>query len=669
MFVALCVGGTLCYVQLTKRLYSASATLDINQQDSQSTFSDLLQAPMADEASMRMQTEEKIMASSTVLLQVANQLDLIHKPEFSWLHANAPDVAHLSAVQKADLAGSLRNDMSFSIVPGTTIVAITYTSTNQFLARDVPNAVVDVYIGQDLGSGQIGTRQVSDWLQRQTNDLRQQVEVSAQKLANFQRAHNLVGADESQNVQVDKLRMLNEQVGSAQLDRIGKETNYRLAQSGNVELLGTLGLDPQLTALRSQQSQLQAEYNALNTRYGQGYPRMHELTLQLEAVQAQIRAEVGALRTHYEQDYQVAKQNEDRLTAEQKDAERGIFNLDERAAEYAMLRHDAESTRTLYDEIQMKVKESGIIDTLKSTRFRVVDDAALPTVPVSPRKTFDVLVSLVLGLLGGCILAFIVDAVDDAVFSAADLERQTGLPVLGITPHIEFMPGQKSQLIPLQDARSTALEAFRSLRSAMLLGFGDGATSVQVFTSTTQGEGKSVVSINYARVLAQGGARVLLIDADLRRGSIHSKLGQEAQTGLTHLLSNRTIEADFTPPDPELPTLSVLPRGPIPPNPSELLGSKRFFDLVEAWRTEFDYVIIDSAPILPVADTLAIAQRADLVFLVVRAGVTSTAQLLRVRERLRRLNVPVRGMVLNDVTKAFNEYNYYYGGYEYGDGL
>lgn len=666
LFTLVCVGATILYVSLAKKQYSSAATLDISQQNSQSNFSDLLSTTVADEQSSRMQTEEKIMASSTVLLQVADRLNLIHKSEFNWIGASASDVAHLTAVQKASLAGSLRESLVFSIVPGTSIVSIAYTSTNPVLARDVPNTLVDVYIGQDLGSGQIGTKRVSDWLQAQTADLRHQVEEASRKLADFQRTHNIIGTNESQNVQVDKLRMLNEQLATAQVDRIGKETNYRVSQTGNVELMGTLGLDPQLTALRAQQAQLKAEYDALGTRYGQGYPRLRELTQQMHLLQAQIDGEMTALKTHYRQEYETAKQNENQLRAAMQDQEKGIFNLDESAAEYAILRHDAESTRTLYDEIQMKVRESGIIDTLKSTRFRIVDDAPLPTIPVSPRRRFSVIVALVLGLLGGCILAFIVDAVDDAVHSAAEIERQTGIPVVGVVPHVQIDESRR-QLLPLTGSKDGALEAFRGLRSTMLLGYGNTIPKLQVITSTTQGEGKSFIALNYARVMAQSGAKVLLVDADLRRGSIHAKTGIQSQPGLTNLLSDRNLHVDFTHPEPELPLLSVLPRGPVPPNPSELLSSERFMELLSEWHQQFDYVIVDTAPILPVSDTLALAQRADLVFLVVRIAKSSTPQLLHIVERLRRLKVPVKGLILNDITKRSSEYSYYYGGYEYGE--
>ena len=679
--------AAIVYVLMATRMYEGSATVDIYPQSSSTgDLENLIDDKLGgEEVDTKMQTEMHIMQSASVLTEVAQTLDLAHKRPFVLLLRKDPVPSGsrtFTPAQKAAIVSEMIADSTFLLQPGTSIVQISFRSPDPQLAKEVPNAIVDTYIGKDLGSSFQGTARVATWLNAQMEDLRSQVQQAQQNLAKFQQQNNIIGIDESQNILVDKLRLTNEQLVSVEADRIAKEANYRIAQTNDPELISSIAGNPTLQILRGQDIDLKVQYNDAASRYGRNYPHVRELKDQLDAMQNSINAEIARTRERFRLDYEAAKKGEDAIHADLDAQKAAIYNLNKNAAQFAMLRHDAEATRSLYDAIQYKLKETGIMQTLKSTQFRIIDQADVPVIPVSPRVGVILASGMLVGLFLGCVLAIIVDFVDDAIYSAADLERITGLPIIGAIPHFDIKTttnsvggrtaaGDASKIAPtpflfvLAEPLSPTAEAFRGLRAAMRLGFVDRSPQVQVITSASAAEGKSLISCNYAITLAQRGAKVLLVDCDVRRGTIHTKFRISSKPGLTSILSKLNSVEDIRNPIPSLPNLFVLPNGPTPPNPSELLDSERMVSLLQTWRATYDYIIIDSAPLIPVADTFPLATRADLVLLVVRAAATRKKGVIRVQEMLRRANAPVGGLIMNDVGRSLDEYYSYYGSYGY----
>jgi capsular exopolysaccharide synthesis family protein len=683
-WIAICVFTAvmltaLLYITWATPLYLGEATVDISAENGGSgSLSDLIQDKLSGEdANIKMQTEMSIMQSQAVLTQVAKRLDMAHKKPFAEMLSKnpvPPGSTNFTHEQEAAIVGEMLNEAKFKLQPGTTIVQVDFLSPDPELARDVPNTIIDTYIGKDLGAGFEGTARVSEWLNSQIQELRNQVQEKQQKLTDFQRKEGIIGIDESQNMLVEKARLLNEELTSAEADRISKEGLYKVAQTNNPELIGAISPNPTLQVLRGQEIQLKIQYNEARSRYGDSYPTVRQQKEQLDALEATIDSEVAKARSHFELDYLGAVKSEAGLRANLDDQKKKVFALDQNAADFAILRHDAEATRNLYDAIQYKLKETGLLDTLKSTQFRLVDEAKMPTKPAAPRKVVILAGSALFGMFLAMGSALIVGIADDAVYSSDDLERFTGRPILGAIPHVQFSSSKNespedarisSSLILYKEPSSRGAEAFRVLRSSLLLSFVDRVPQVQVITSTGEAEGKSFISVNYALSLAQRGAKVLLVDADLRRGALHARMGIPQTPGVTNVLSSRNLVADIQAPFEDFPNLHVLPRGPIPPNPAELLDSKKMADVVNQWRTLYDYIIIDSAPLLPVADTFAVAAKADIVLLVVRVGVTHRRSLLRMLEMLKRVNATVGGLIINDVTRSLDEYSYYYGEYGY----
>lgn len=685
-WIAICVflvvvGITSIYLLQATPQYQGIATVDISAQSNSSTsVGELIQDKLTGEdANVKMQTEMNIMQSQSVLMQVAKRLDLPHKRPFAQALRKDPVPAgstNYTPSQEQAIVGIMLHSSKFSLEPGTTIVQVSYMSPDPVLAKDVPNTIIDAYIGKDLGSGYQGTARVVDWLDAQVQDLRNQAQATQQKLTDFQRKHGIIGVDESQNILVEKVRLINEQLTTAETDRIAKEANYRIAQTNNPELIGAISPNPQLQILRGQEMDLRNQYNDARSRYGDNYPTVRQFKNQLDALQTQIDTEIAKARQHFQLDYLASIKTEAGLRADLQAQEKAVFALDQNAADFAILRHDAEATRNLYDAIQYKLKETGLMDTLKSTQFRMVDEASMPSHPAAPRKTVILAGSVLIGLFLSVGTALVVGIADDAVYSSSDLEKATGKPIVGAVPHMVLADNKKSgrgdlqhipsSLVLLREPSSSGAEAFRGLRSSLLLSYADRVPQVQAITSVGEGEGKSLITLNYAVSLAQRGARVLLVDADLRRGTVHVRLQIPQSPGLTNFLSSHEdVGHEMRTPFPELPNLSVLPRGPVPPNPAELLDSRRMADFLERWRLNYDYIIIDTAPLLPVSDTFAVAARSDMVLLVVRIGVTRNRSLLRMLEMLKRVNAYVGGLIINDVTRTLDEYSYYYGDYGY----
>ena len=336
--------------------------------------------------------------------------------------------------------------------------------------------------------------------------------------------------------------------------------------------------------------------------------------------------------------------------------------------QYSVLKHEVETSRELYDTLQVKLQVAGVTAGLNSSYITVVDPAEIPAAPVAPNVHSNLMMGLFGGLLTGLLLAFMTESMDDTVSTSAELEACSGLPVLCSVPTNQLERRLKGVVAQAEGAsltapmlmnspRSQAAEAFRGLRTSLLLSTPDLQPKVIAVVSSIATEGKTTVTANLGVSFAQRGESVLLIDGDLRRSSLHTQFGLPyAKNGLSTLLTQRTAESGIVTPLEALPNLKLLPAGPHPPNPAELLGSKRMVELLAQLSTEYDRILIDTPPILSVADSLALAHVADAVVLVVRSGVARKKAVMRVRDLLQRANTNLVGVVFNCVNLQLENY-------------
>jgi len=674
------VAGAVWYAFRTPPVYESVSRIEIKPNEYGS--GDLLGLFEAeDEAAEGLQTEVRILQSDSVLFQTAQALNLLPRLRGNNKKDQQGPAAPPTPQERRALIGMIKGGLSVSIIPNTRLVEIHYRNNDPKLSTEIANQLVETYADQELQTKFERTQHVSAWLQNRMDDLRQEASDTQRNLAEYQRQHNIVGTDENSNLTTQTLEDISGELDSAEADRITKQARMQEFNSLSPDMMALMGDNQSLSALRTQLTDLQTQRAQLASKYGPKHPAMQQLDQEINKVQTQIDNEVELARRQVADEYQGAVGLEDDLRKRLGEQEDAAFKLSEDVAQYSILRHQAELTRDLYDSLQMRLKAASISAGMSAANITVVDPATIPFVPVEPQKKKSLMYGLFGGLFVGCVLAFVIESIDDRLRTSEEVESASMLPSLAAIPNMNYTgPKHKPdghektppkafqtphQLITLWDPKSHGAEAYRGMRSSLLLSSIDNPPRVIVITSAFPSEGKTTTAINFAIVLAQRGEQVLLVDADLRRGSLRRVFGiTDENYGLSTTLSQQAPDKELAIPFPELPTLHVLPTGPLPPNPAEMLSSNRMEEQMRQWVKRFDRIVMDSAPLLAVSDTQALAVRSDAVVLVARAGVTRKRALIRARDLLWRVNAPVAGVVVNDVDlRLENFYTYRYGAY------
>lgn len=675
-------GAVVVHTLTMTPIYESISRLQIDPSRSSSLGLDEMinQKLGSGDESNELQTEVHVIQSDTVAMRVIDGLALAKSPIFSGKNAakvTVTDPLAMSPAERERLLGQFHGSLSVKALPTTDIVEIRFRSPDPKLATEINNAVVERYMQRTLQTHYEGTVQVSNWLSQQMNDLQAKALDAQEKLADFQKKNSILptGSDDSDNIITDRLKILNEQLTQAEADRIVKEARYRMAATGDPELIANGIPSPTLQTLRTQEADLKIQLAQLNSKYGSGYPKVHEMQSQLARLDSSINSEIGNVRKRLEDEYQASSKTESLLRSQFNDQKDKAYKLNESAVQYAVLKHDVENGRELYDTLQLKLKMAGVTAGLSSSYINVIDRAEIPAHPVEPKTRLNYFIGLFGGLLTGLLLTFVVESVDDTLSSSEELELCTRLPVLCGIPVSQPMAkaattesGKTAPVVPLllSQPRSQAAEAFRGLRTSLLLSSPDRQPKIITIVSSMAGEGKTTVSVNLGIAFAQRGESVLLIDADLRRSTMHSQFGlSHSRYGTSTVLTQGMNEQAILTPIESLPNLRLMPAGPHPPNPAELLGSKRMAELLETMAAKYDRVIVDTPPVLSVADSLALANIADAVVLVVRSGIARKKAVLRVRELLLRANSNIVGAVFNCFNFQLEHYYYakrpYYG--------
>jgi succinoglycan biosynthesis transport protein ExoP len=675
-------------------VYEASGSIAINKPDSglvnfnnSPTFNLDYYDPT------ELETEVKILQSDLLALQVVKELGLDRRPEFGGKTAALPSSLDLAAdplqadpSRTSSLLSSFRGNLKVTLAPNTKIIEVHFRSPDKELAANVVNTLMSTYTENNFKSRFDSTMQASDWLSKQLVDLQMKVETSQEKLVRYQKEHEILGIDEKQNITTAKLDELNKALTAAESERMDKESVYRLIQSGDTDTIasaatvldatgtGSQSASALLEGLRAKAADTKIQIAELSTQFGPSYPKVAQLTGQLKEIDAQIVLETRKVAGKVRGQYMAAVQRESMLRDALEKQKQEENKLNESAIEYSILKRDLESYRQLYEGLMEKMKEAGVSAGLKSNNFRIVDVARVPTAPIEPNIFRNLLFALILGLTSGVGLAFLLEGLDNTVRTTEQAQMISGLPPLGMIPMgsrtaREGANGRRLVIASSKEAvelvaqvrpQSQMAESYRALRTSLLLSNLGAPPKVIMITSALPQEGKTTTSINCAVVLAQKGVRVLLIDADLRRPSIHKTLGMGPRSGLSNVLTgSATLEQTITR-STILPNLSVLPAGTPPPNPAELLASTNMRDVLEELRGQYDHIVVDTPPSLSVTDAVVLSPRADAVVLVIRSGQTTKQALRRSRDLLAQVNAKVSGVLLNAVDLSSPDYYYYY---------
>ncbi|MGB9199582.1 MAG: polysaccharide biosynthesis tyrosine autokinase [Terriglobales bacterium] len=669
-------------------VYEAVGQIVVNKADSNLiTFKDSM--PVVDYYDQSdLDTEVRILQSDLLALQVVRQLNLDKRPEFGGhpeqkLPNLVADPMQSDSNRTSALLGAFRGNLRVALIPNTRIIEIHYNSTDPQLAANAVNTLAATYVEQNFKTKFESTMQASDWLSKQLVDLQMKVETSQEKLVRYQKEHEILGIDEKQNITTEKLDELNKEMTAAESDRMQKEAVYRQTQSSDPEVVAAAIIadavgggngSSLLDKLREQQANLRIQVAELSTQLGPAYPKVAQLNNQLKEIDRQVQGEVNKAVDHLRGEYQAALQRETMLRGAFDRQKQEANKLNESAIEYSLLKRDVESNRTLYEGLLEKLKEAGVTAGLRSNNFRIINAARVPTAPSEPNIPRNLAFALVLGSISGIGLAFLLENMDNTVRTPEQAQAISALPSLGMIPlgskttnrgpsgtRLALTSSKEAvEMVTQVRPQSQMAESYRALRTSLLLSNLGAPPKVVLVTSARPQEGKTTTSINTAIVLAQKGTRVLLIDADLRRPSVHKTLGMGPRSGLSNVLTGSATIQQTVVASPVLPNLFVLPAGSPPPNPAELLASSNMRELLTELREQYDHIVIDTPPTLSVTDAVVLSPRADATILVIRSGQTTKQALRRSRDILMQVNAHVAGVLLNAVDLTSPDYYYYY---------
>lgn len=541
------------------------------------------------------------------------------------------------------------------------LVDLSFRSSDPNLAANAANAIAKRYIDQNLEYRFTSTQQASTFLGEQLAEQRKRVEASEVALQKYREQNDAIALDDRQDIVVQKLADLNAAVTKAKTERLEKEAAYNQLRSLQADP-GALDSFPAILSnvfIQQQKAQLvdlQRQYAAMSDKLGERHPDMVKARSAIELTQTRLQGEIGKEVQSVRNQFLAAQGQENSLVRALETQKQEALGMNRKGIEYGVLQRDAESNRQIYDSLLKRANETGVSGELRTSNIRVVDAAEVPKSPVRPRRAMNMALAVFGGMFVGLGLAFFFDYLDNRIKTPEEIVQYLGMPSLGMIP-VSATKGT-GVADPMIDGDAAIFsEAFRGLRTNVL--FSSAAEGMQsvVVTSTGPGEGKSVVTANLAIALAKAGQRVLLIDADLRRPRVHQIFGRKQEPGLSNLMIGAAKASEVVQ-QVRVPGLWVLTAGKIPPNPAEMLGSRRFHDFLKSLSTHFDWVLIDSPPVMAVADACVIAHRASGVLFVVASDVTSRHGAKQALEQLAQARARILGGVLNRVDLEKNPYYY-----------
>jgi succinoglycan biosynthesis transport protein ExoP len=680
-----------------KPVYQGEVLIEINpEQPNVLNFKEVLQISTADVDSYR-ETQYKVLGSRTLADRVIRDLQLYRFPEFyrkrmllGLVESDPEEIPSPSDPGPPEPSmdayrNSLKHfedSLSVSPVRRSNLVKVSFDSQDPKLAARVANQLSADYIDQNLQVKWDETVKASEWLSGQLVGLKAKLEKSEDALQAYARANSILFVEEKQNLVNARLQQLQEAYSKAQADRFQKESLYSLVQAGMVQDLPGFLSNKLIQDLAVRLAELEQDYAQLTATVKPDYPKAVALKRQIDALQAALDNQKKALAQNIVDDYQSAAANEKYLAGALEQQKKEVNDIAEKSIQYNILKREVDTSKQLYEGLLQRLKEAQVSAGLKASNIRIVDAAEVPKRPVKPRLLLNLALGMILGLGLGIGLAFFQEYLDNTLKTPDEVETLLRLPSLGVVPVfpldgagkaaevklVSIAPTKGTQIGPAIQTNPATVEAFRSLRTSILLS-ADPVPKSLLITSALPGEGKTTMVVNLGATLASLGSRVVIVDCDMRRPACHRSTGVENKPGFVQCLTGRVELGEAVLPVPGVGNLSVVPCGPIPPNPAEVLSSPLTGELLRRLRTEFEYVLVDSPPLLSVADSRILATLTDAVVLVVRAYETPQDAVRRARSLLYGAGARILGVALNDVDIRRDGYAYsYYYRYGYGYG-
>src|SRR5437868_6675783 len=712
----------------TKSMYKASTTIEIEKENRTLVKSGdvVISTDESDDAyytSLVMKTKIRTLMSRPLLEDVVIHLGLDHNPQFmevtrkkslveavqtigskfkqevtSELPVLEPGVQIEGGIDRspeesarlAPFVAVLSGNLSPEPLEDTRLLVINYSHTDPKLAATISNTVAAAFINRSFSNKTEKFTKTSDWLNTMDRERRAEVQKAEEELANYTREHNLFSTDGKEAPAVNKLAQLYTQVTTAEVQRKLKESLYQQVKGGNIDVATEAFTDSKLTGLQARLNELEVKARELDVKFGADHPQVVEIRNQMVTIQEQINRSRGDLEARLKAEYERAIRDETALKESLERAKIDAAQQNQDAITFNILRQNVETAKTLYTDFLQKQSQARVQVAEQHNNMRVIEPAQPPGGPIGPNRMRGILIGLFLSLVAGIGLAFVLEYFDNTIKSVEDVNRYAQLAALGIIPAITSSrpklltaKGQgalgangsapaaaglqrAASTLATLDTRSSAAEAYRVLRTSVLLSTAGNPPKTILLTSGQPGEGKTFTAIITAISLAQLGASVLIVDCDLRKPSTHKALGIDHSHGLSNYLS-RDVAIDGLIQKLPIPNLSILTCGPIPPNPAELISSEKMKNMLAMLCERYDHIVIDSPPLMHVTDPVILSTLVDGVILVVHGGKSTREVLKRGRQELATVGAKIFGVVLNNLDLRREGYDSYYYYRYYGD--
>jgi succinoglycan biosynthesis transport protein ExoP len=594
-------------------------------------------------------TQYEIIRSRDVAKRVFDRLDLYDHPRFR---------------ETSDPVGNFSRLIEVEPVKETGIVEISVESPNPEEAAAWANATAQAYVDRNLDLAVQDTSNAVKALLGEIAPLREKVEDSQRNSFEVAAKSNLYVPENEQKITNDRLSTLQADLTDAQVKRVDTESLLRQIESvrqsgGSYETIPQIGNDPVIQDLYREKVGLEREYEKLLVTFKDKHIRVLEKQSEIDKINQKIASEAQRIIANLQAQQALLRDREQKLARAVDDTRAESMRVSQKATSFDLVRGEAAETKRIYDLISARMKEIDLSSSLLSNNLHVLDKSPVPKVPVKPRKALNLAVGLLLGVMLGVGVVFFLEYMDNTVRTTEDVEQFLGLHVLAVVPKED------------ERTQSALREAYQTLRTSLLFARKTRSQKIVLITSAGPQEGKSCTTVNLARVLAAGGERTIILDCDLRRPTVHQRLNVARDRGITNyiLSSDGDDWRNYAKPT-SVPNLYAMTSGPIPPNPADIFGHERFQNLLRDLRQQFDWVFVDSPPIVSLADSLILASVSDVIVFVIKHNENDKEVIRRSVTNLRRVNSNVVGAVLNSVDIGRSHYKdyYYVGYYYYGEG-